>query len=78
MLLYYQVLIFFLCILVSAADAALVNPRGIKSLLANDLITIFIYGNPVFSNGPSNLTSNSPDCIILNNLVFDSLIFVDK
>ena len=42
----------FLCILASAADAV-VNPKGIKTLLANVLITFFINGNPVFSNGPS-------------------------
>ena len=30
----------------SAADAAAVNPRGIKTLLANGLITFFINGNP--------------------------------
>ena len=36
----------FLCIPTSAADAAAVNPRGIKTLLANGLITFFINGNP--------------------------------
>ena len=39
------------CIPASAADAAAVNPKGIKSFLANGLITFFINGNPVFSNG---------------------------
>ena len=33
----------FLCILVSAADAAAVNPKGIKTLLAEVLITFFYY-----------------------------------
>ena len=51
----------FLCIPASAADAAAVNPKGIKTLLANGLITFFINGNPVFSNGPSNLLRNPPD-----------------
>ena len=51
----------FLCIPASAADAAVVNPRGIKTLLANGLITFFINANPVFSNGPSNLPRNPPD-----------------
>ena len=32
----------FLCIPASAADAAAVNPKGIKTLLANGLITFFI------------------------------------
>ena len=57
----------FLCIPASAADAAAVNPKGINTLLANDLITFDIKGNPVFSNGPSNLPRNPPDCIIFDN-----------
>ena len=32
---------FFLCIPESADDTAAVNPKGIKTLLANDLITFF-------------------------------------
>ena len=57
----------FLRIPASAASAAAVNPKGIKTLLANDLIIFFINGYPVFSNGPSNLPRNAPDCIILDN-----------
>ena len=68
----------FICIPTSAADAAAVNPRGIKTLLTNGLITFFTNHNPVFINGPSNLPRNPPDFIILNNWVFDSLISVDK
>ena len=60
-------LIFFLCIPASDADAAAVNAKGIKTLLASGLITFFINGNPVFSNGPSNLPKNPPDYIILDN-----------
>ena len=45
----------FLCIPASAVDAAAVYPKEIKTLLGNGLITFFINGNPVFSNGPSNL-----------------------
>ena len=40
------------------------NPNGIKILLANDLISFFMNGNPVFSNGPRLLPRNPPDCII--------------
>ena len=58
---------YFLCVPASAAEAAAVNSKGIKTLLANGLITFFINGNPVFSNGPSNLPKNAPDCIILDN-----------
>ena len=68
----------FLCIPASAADAAAVNPNGIKTLLTNGLITIFISGNPVFSNGPRSLPRNPPDRIILDIWVFDNLISVDK
>ena len=32
----------------SATDAAAVNPKGIKTLLANGLITFFINGNLCF------------------------------
>ena len=78
MLYYDQILIFFLCIPESAADAAAVNPNGIKTLLANEVSTFFICGNPVFSNGPSNLPKNPPDCIIFDNWVFDSLISIDE
>ena len=51
----------FLCIPASAADAAAVYPKGIKTLFPNGLITFSISGNPVSSNGPSNLPRNSPD-----------------
>ena len=51
----------------SAADAAAVNPKGTKTLLANGFITFFIRGNPVFSNGPKSLPRNPPDYIIFDN-----------
>ena len=54
-------------VMYSCIDAAVVNRKGIKTLLANGLITFFINGNPVFSNGPNNLPRNPPDCIILDN-----------
>ena len=68
----------FLCIPASAPDAAAVNPYGIKTLLADGLITYFTNGNPVFNNGPRSLPRNPPDCIILDNWVFDNLTSVDK
>ena len=68
----------FLCIPGSAVDAAAVNPKGIKTLLANGLITFFISGNPVFSNGPISPPRNPPDCIILASWGYDNLISVDK
>ena len=45
----------------SVADAATVNPNGIKTLLANGLSTFSIKDNPVFSNGPKNLPKNPND-----------------
>ena len=57
----------FLCIPASVADAAAVNSKGINTLLANGLMTFDINGYPVFSNGPSNLPRNPPDCIIFDN-----------
>ena len=68
----------FLCIPASGADAAAVNPKGIKTILANGLITFFISGNPVFSNGPRSLPRNPPDYIILDIWAFDNVISVDK
>ena len=50
----------------SAADAAAVNPNGIKTLLANGFITFYINGNLAYSNGPRILPRNPPDCIILD------------
>ena len=47
----------FLCIPASAV----VNPNGIKTLLANGLITFFINGNPVFHNRPRSPPRNPPD-----------------
>ena len=57
----------FLCIPASAADAAAGNPKGIKTFLANGLITFFISGNAVFSNELRSLSRNPPDYIILDN-----------
>ena len=51
--------------LMNVADAAAVNPNGIKTLLTNYLSTFLIKGNPGFSNGPKSLPKNPPDCPIL-------------
>ena len=67
----------FLCILASAADATAIYPNGIKTLLANGLIVLFIFGNPFLSNRPKSLPRNPLDCIILDNRVFDNLISLD-
>ena len=41
----------FLCIPASAGATA-VHPKGINTLLANGVITLFINGNPAFNKGP--------------------------
>ena len=66
---------YFLCFPAFVADAAAVNPKGTKTLLANGLITFFINGNPVFSNVPRSLPRNPPNCTMY--CVFDDLISVD-
>ena len=60
-----------------AADAAAVNRNVIKTLLPNDSITFIINGSPGFNNGARSLPRNPPNCIILDNWIFDSLISVD-
>ena len=42
----------------SVADAAVVNSNGIKTFLANDLITFPLKVNPVLSNDPKILPKN--------------------
>ena len=58
----------------SVSDAAAVNTNGIKMLLANDVSTLPIKGNAVFSNGPKSPPKNPPDCTILDNWVFENFI----
>ena len=67
MLYYHDPILIFFYVFLHPADAAAVNPKGIKTLLANGLITFFINDNTVFSKGPSNLSKNPPDCIIFDN-----------
>ena len=62
----------------SVADAAAVNPNGIKRLLANCLSTFPIKDNPVFSNGPKSLPKNPSDWPILFHWVFDNFILADE
>ena len=57
----------FLQIAAAVADTAAVDPNCIKTLLASDLSTFFMKGNPVFNNGPKSLPKNPPDYAILCN-----------
>ena len=63
-MLYFLILIFFLCIPAFAADAAAVNPKRIYTLLANGLITFGIKGNPVFS---TKALKRFETCVLVNN-----------
>ena len=45
-----------------------------KTFLANGLRTIFINVKPFFSNGCRGLSRKSPDCTILDSLIFDSFV----
>ena len=63
----------FLCIPASAADAAAVNPKGIKKLLASGFYLLMVILFLV-----SNLPRNPPDCIVFDNWVFDNLISADE
>ena len=57
----------FLCIPASPADSLAVNSKGIKTLLANNLVTFFISGNPVLSNGPRSSPRKPSACIFLDS-----------
>ena len=62
----------------SVADVAAVNRNSIITLLANNLSTVFVKGNPSFSNGYKSLSKNRPDCPISCNRVFDNFILADE
>ena len=68
----------FLWIFASVADADVVNPYGIKTLLANGLSTFPIKGNPVFFNGPQIIPRNPSDCPIIWNWSFDIFMLTDE
>ena len=67
-----------LFIAASVADAAAVNPNGIRTILANVFSTFFNKGNQFFSNGPKNLPKNPPGCPILCNWIFDNFVLVGE
>ena len=64
----------FVIISSSVAYVALVNPNGIRILLGTVLVTFFINSNGVFNI----FDGNAPDCILLDNWVFDSLLIAEK
>ena len=54
----------FFSIVVSVADATVVNPNGTKTLLANAVSTLFLNGKLVLINGHRKL-SNSPSWLLI-------------
>ena len=68
----------FLLIAASVGDAAVVNPNGIKTLLANGLRTFAIKGNPGFSTKPKSITENPPNYSTLCKWVFDNSILAEE
>ena len=58
----------------SVTDAAAVNRNDVKTLLDNDLSTIFIKEKTVFSNSPGSLPKKS-DCSILDSWVFVNITY---
>ena len=66
----------FLWVPTSVADAAAINPNGIKTLPANGFNTFCIKSNPVLRNGPKSLHKNPPGCTNLCNRVFGNFTLV--
>ena len=60
------------------ADAGVVNPIGVKTLLANVLSIFDIKGNLVFSNGPKSLPKTLPCGPIFCNWVSDNFILAEE
>ena len=68
----------FLWTTASVADADVVNPNGIKRLLANGLSTFPNNGNTAFTYGSKSLPKNPANCPIIRNWVFESYILADE
>ena len=62
----------------SVAEVTAFNQKGAEMLLHNGLSKFLIKGRPAFSNGPECLLRNSPNCIILDSLVFQNFILADE
>ena len=62
----------------SVADAATVDPNGIKMLLANGLRIFSINGNPTFKSGLRNLLRNLLGDTLIDNWVFENLVLANE
>ena len=63
----------FLCIPVSTADAADVNPNAIKNWCK-----FFMKTKLVFCNNSRRIPRNIPNCNLLDRLVFDHFVLADE
>ena len=71
----HTLILIFLCIALSAADATAVNTNSIKKLFASAFV---IKEKSVLSNGPRSLPQNCPNCTILGSWVFNNFILADE
>ena len=62
----------------SVAEVTAFNQKGTEMLLHNGLSKFLIKSRPTFSNCPESLLRNSPNCIILDSLVFQNFILADE
>ena len=68
----------FFWIATSGAEAAAINPKGTKTLLANGLSTTPIKSKTVPTNGPKGLLRNHPTYFTWDNWVSKNFILADK
>ena len=68
----------FYWIAASVADAAAINPKDTRTLLASGLIAFPIKGKPVFVKCQRSLPQNPTNCTILDNQVFENFILADE
>ena len=68
----------FYWIAASVADAAAINPKDTRTLLASGLIAFPIKGKPVFVKCQRSLPQNPTNCTILGNQVFENFILADE
>ena len=60
------------------ADAAVVNPNGIKMIFTSSVSTFFINGKPTFINGQRKLSNPPPSLIIFPVAPFNKIYLFSK
>ena len=56
------------------AASSAVNLHGIKAILANTLITIFINNKIIFINGPRSVSRKPSNCMFLEMCVLNNFV----